>query len=243
MCRFALALLVLTACSDSLIGISPTELVIDSPSNGSDVFSLEPVTFKATATNSAGVKLLVLRAGELELARCGPSDGDPLGCEKAFDVRDFAGQQKAGTLELRAVVTDLDDLKNTVLATINIRPLRVSFDAPKPAAEPVRVRGTSRLALSVAGELPIESARVTFDDSLPLQDFPSSPFEANVDWNAFVGPGRHTLKAEAVDAQQRKATATMEIEVTCAADGECDSGDKCCITKGTCVATGTDCPP
>lgn len=203
------------ACSDDLRDLNTVTLTIESPASEATAFSLTPLLFQVSAQSVAGVRTITLKAGDRELHRCTGGVGEAfeiVPCEKTFDLRDYAAQQKNARLVLTAIADDADGETTTMTVEILVKPLRITFAQPT-GPEPVAVAGTSRLALTVEGELPIEQVKTTFDDAMPLQLFTSAPYETQLDWQAFVGSGTHTLTAEATDSLGRLDTATLTILV------------------------------
>ena len=93
------------ACSDDLRDLNTVTVTAESPESEATVFSLTPLLFKVSAQSVAGVRTIVLKVGDRELHRCTGGVGDAfeiVPCEKTFDLRDYAAQQKDARLTLTA---------------------------------------------------------------------------------------------------------------------------------------------
>ncbi len=221
------------ACDDATRVVSITELMIESPVDGEAVFSLDTFTFRATASNAAGIRSLALLAGEREVKRCDGGASDSVSCDVVLNPTDLAGQIEGDLLTLTARSVDASDATKEAVARVSVSPLVVKFIEPSAT-----VTGSAPLTLAVRSQVPVTNLSVVDETGMPLQQWVSEPYTATIDWPAMIGAGVHRLTATATDASGRLSAAVREVTVACRAEAECDIGEHCC--GGACVAAA--CP-
>lgn len=223
------------ACGGDTGTVRRLTVTFETPRDGETVFGADIATVRVKATG--GVRRITLAAGTVDIGGCEVAESETtLTCEKTFDPRNVAAQVVNGKLALRAEAFDSKDNGVDARIEIAVKPLAIRFAAPEAGA---LLRGTSALRLETRSEVPVVQVVVTADDGLPLRQFSSEPWEGDIDWAAFLGPGAHRLRAEATDTQARTDAAVVDVRVACGSDLDCESG-RCC-SSGECAPAGTEC--
>jgi hypothetical protein len=223
--------------------VNDTRVVINAPVEGDTVATT--ANFDATANSAAGLASLVLRVGPKTLQTCTPgSDDTSIQCVTNVKVADVLDQQVENTVTFTATATDLNGELVEASVKVVLAPITIKFI--RPSARLPNVRGTSVLELTVDSLLGVEAVQVTADDkTTPFANWRAAPYlKTDVAWPSEVGIGAHKLRASARDMNGAVASAEITINVSCGADDDCASGQRCCATSGKCnpiVGPGADC--
>ena len=243
---------------DRLNKLRDTQLVIESPADGSNAAA--SVHFAAKATNNAGLQWVSLQVGTDEIASCkAGADNSVIECAKDFTVQSEIAQQKNGALTLTAVTKDTSDQTVQKSVKVILPGLTVKFVLPtlsQPNPPVASVHDASPVEVAVTSLVDLNAVQVTVDQSdQPLaqwrpaagtasQPQPIQLTSPNIAWAQQVGNGPHTLKATASDKNGNTATATLAIVFPCASDADCSTGARCCTSDGKCnkmVGAGANC--
>jgi hypothetical protein len=231
---------------DVIIGAATTAtttLLIDAPAEGTTSGATDSITFQAHATNLLGLKSLALSAGTDALASCAPaaSGSTNIACQVALTMQAHAAQLVAGKLTLTAQATDSQGKSVSKSITVLESPLGVSFVQPALTQQtpPVAaVRSPSPVEIAVTGAPQIKTVVVTDENQHTVASFTATPYSSTVTWLSALGIGTHTLTAVATDSQSNHASAQRVVQVSCATDGDCAAGTRCCAGDGQCHAIG-----